>query len=86
MSVDLTLQGLCVVVEDAIKSANSDKSLSNPVTENSKMGDPKEWDSLSFVAVFTAVGAAYNVDLEYDDAIHFRDIRAIHSLLLDIME
>lgn len=86
MSVDLTLEGLCLVVEDAIKIASKTDNLSQSITVDSQMGNPKEWDSLSFVAVFTSVGSTYGIELEYDDAIHFRDIRAMHSLLLEIIE
>lgn len=50
------------------------------------MGSPAEWDSLSFVAVFTAIGQAYDVELEDDDAFHFQSIAGIEAFLREILD
>jgi acyl carrier protein len=50
------------------------------------MGDPIEWDSLAFVTVFIAIGAAYDVELEDDDAFHFQSIAGIEAFLNDVLD
>ncbi len=85
MTAELSMGKLCTVIEDGIKAASPSGELTENVTESSKMGAPREWDSLSFVAVFNAVSEAFNVELEYDDAIHFRDVKSIHEFLEEVM-
>lgn len=77
---------LLATVEDAIKASSKSDSLSEGLSMSSKLGDPSEWDSLSFVSVFLAVGKTYAVELDDDDAIHFRSIGEIKELLLEILE
>ena len=71
---------------DALKTASNTTALSGDVTAASRMGDPKEWDSLSFVAVFTAIGSAFDIELEDDDAFHFQSIAGIEAFLRDVLE
>jgi acyl carrier protein len=81
MTVEVTREIVCQVIEDALKLAAGVNSISEPVTMKSKMGEPKEWDSLSFVAVFIAVSDTFAIELDDDDAINFRDAQSIHSFL-----
>ena len=85
MTGDFNEAAVCNVVETALKSASSSQTLSQPVTMESTMGNPREWDSLSFVSVFMAVGENFDVDLEDDDAIYFQSTRAIFDFLDDIL-
>ncbi len=85
MTDGLNESTLCKVIEEALKAANTMAELSAPVTMDSVMGSPREWDSLSFVAVFSAVGDAFVIELEDDDAIHFQAVRTIHDFLNDIL-
>jgi acyl carrier protein len=85
MQFDLNTTAICFVVTDALKTATNKDSLSGEVTANSRMGDPKEWDSLSFVAVFTSIGVAFDVELEDDDAFHFQSISGIEAFLKDVL-
>ena len=85
MPAELNEEAVCSVITEALKAANGSDSLSNPVTILSMMGSPREWDSLSFVSVFTAVGQAFDVELDDDDAIHFQTAQGIHDFLTDIL-
>jgi acyl carrier protein len=85
MPAELTEDALTATIEAALRAANANKPLSAPVTMDSHMGAPREWDSMSFVAIFLAVGERFEVDLDDDDAIHFRAARSIHDFLKDIM-
>lgn len=86
MSVELTEANLCQTVQEALLSVKGVAALSGPITMASRMGDPVEWDSLSFVAVFMAVGEAFDVDLEDDDAIHFQAMAPMFEFMQEIMD
>lgn len=84
MANAIEMTSLCRTVEEAIKAASNKPELSAPVTPTSQMGQPREWDSLSFVVVFNAVADVYNVMLEDDDAIHFTSMGAMHEFLTSL--
>ena len=76
---------LCEVIAEAIRTAADTDTLSESVTMDSVMGSPREWDSLSFVAVFNAIGQAFDAGLDDDDAIHFQATRSIYDFLNQIL-
>ena len=82
---EVAIGDLVSLVEESLGQVHGTDSLSSPVTENSKMGEPEEWDSLSFIVIFTAVAAKYNVELADDDAFHFTSIPAMHAFLNEIL-
>jgi acyl carrier protein len=86
MPSDLNTTSICAVVTDALKAASHSDTLSAEVNASSRMGTPKEWDSLCFVAVFIAIGAAFDVELEDDDAFHFQSIARIEAFLNDVLD
>ena len=85
MTVDPIETTLCKVISDALRSASNSPELSAPVTIKSAMGSPREWDSLSFVSVFYAVGEAFEVELDDDDAVHFQSAQTIRDFLAEFM-
>ena len=85
MTVELEENMLLQVIEDALKLAANSSSLSQPVTLDSKMGSPREWDSLSFVAVFNAVGEAFDIEMDNDDAIHFLTVSTMYQFLNEML-
>lgn len=82
---EVAIGDLVSLVEESLCQVHGTDSLSSPVTENSKMGEPEEWDSLSFIVIFTAVAAKYDVELADDDAFHFTSIPAMHAFLNEIL-
>lgn len=86
MPSDLTTASICNIVTDALITASKRNALSTEVTANSRMGDPIEWDSLAFVAVFISIGTAYGVELEDDDAFHFQSIAGIEAFLSEVLD
>ena len=40
-----------------------------------------EWDSLSFMSVFCAVNKAFEIEPEFDDAVHYISVASLHSYL-----
>ncbi len=86
MPSDLTTASICTIVTDALITASNRDALSGEVTAASRMGDPIEWDSLAFVSVFISVGAAYDLELEDDDAFHFQSIAGIETFLNEVLD
>jgi acyl carrier protein len=86
MPSDLTTATICTIVTDALIAAKNCEALSGEVTATSRMGDPIEWDSLAFVAVFIAIGAAYDAELEDDEAFHFQSIAGIEAFLNEVFD
>jgi acyl carrier protein len=84
MPGDITVERVCAVVEQAIRIASNKDNLSEAIGPHSRMGVPREWDSLSFVVVFNAIAEAFGVELEDDDAIHLTSIPTMVELLQDI--
>ena len=82
----ISVDKVCEVVGDALLTVSEKQALSMPVTAEGAMGEPAEWDSLSFIVVFNAIAEAFGVELEDDDAIHFTSIPAMHAFLNEIAE
>ncbi len=76
---------LCEIVTTDLLSSSGKTELSAPLGADAAMGTVSEWDSLSFVAVFTGVAEALDLDLDEDDAIHFTSIEAMHDFLSELM-
>lgn len=84
MTSKIAKDDLFTVVEKALINAKNTAALSESISIDSKMGSPIEWDSLSFVSVYLAVSEHFDVELDDDDAIQFRDVRSIYELLNEI--
>lgn len=86
MTSKIAQDDLCIVVEKALINAKNTSALSESISMDSKMGSPIEWDSLSFVSVYLAVSEHFDIELDDDDAIEFRDVRSIYELLNEIVQ
>ncbi len=82
---DIAVEELVELVGDALRQVHGKDELSAPVTPDSKMGEPPEWDSLSFIAIFTSMAEKYDVELADDDAFHFTSLPAMHAFLNEIL-
>lgn len=51
------------------------------LTNDSGMGNPTDWDSLAFVAIFLAVNEKFGIDASDDDAIHFMSVNDIANFI-----
>ena len=40
-----------------------------------------EWDSLTFMSVFSAVNEAFGIDPDFDDAIHYTSVASLRDYL-----
>lgn len=85
MSNKVDSSQLCEIIEDAIKTSSNKSQLSENVTMDSKLGKPVEWDSMSFVVVFTAVSDSYDIEVEDDDAIMFTSVGGIIEFLEEVL-
>lgn len=78
------VEEICKAVEDALKSSAKVDKLSAPVTIDSSMNDPREWDSLAFVSVFMTVSQRLNIEVEDDDAINFTSVEGIRTFVEEL--
>lgn len=72
---------ICVVIENVLKSTSAKDALSAPVTAESGLSNPPEWDSLSFVSVFLAVTEHFDLEVDDEDAIYFRSVQEILTFM-----
>lgn len=80
---EVSKESIAKIVQGALESQAVDGKLSSPIDADSSMGNPKEWDSLAFISVFMAIGEAYDIELEEDDAIHCTSVEGIYTLLTE---
>lgn len=64
-------------VIDIITGVLEQKKPGVVVAGSSMMGDPREWDSLSFVEIFLAVSGHFQLEVSDDDAISFMSVPEI---------
>ena len=80
----VSVEELVSLIDTTLCEVSGTGSLSSPVLPDSQMGEPAEWDSLAFIAVFTAVAQKYQVDLADDDAFHFTSVPTMHAFLNEV--
>ncbi len=62
------------VVQDTLNSINSEAEI---IGIDDSMQTIASWDSLAFMAVFTAINDSFSISPNFDDAIHYISIRSI---------
>ena len=45
-----------------------------------------EWDSLAFMSVFCAVNKAFDIDPDFDDAVHYISVASLHQYLVSLTQ
>ena len=67
------------IIEIVSAELNKDKTVT--IDENSAMNNPAEWDSMSFVGIFLAITAHFDLDVDDDDAMKFVSIKSIADFI-----
>jgi acyl carrier protein len=67
------------VVEHTLRSDDPDLT----IAADDSMDTVAGWDSLQFMAVFTAINEAFSLDPDFDDAIHYTDIPKLVAYVRD---
>lgn len=67
------------VVQNAIRSATGHTDLS--IGQDASMDTVTGWDSLTFMTVFAAVNDAFDIDPDFDDAIHYTSVPTLVTYL-----
>ena len=70
---------LIEVIEAALREQSGNDNLT--LCSGDSMETIAEWDSLTFMSVFCAVNEAFDVDPDFDDAVHYMSILSLHSYL-----
>lgn len=67
------------IVKDTLQEESGRSDLT--VSPEDSMDTVPEWDSLSFMKVFLAINAAFGIDPDFDEAIHYTSIPALTEFL-----
>ena len=68
-------QRVIAVIQETLSNNESEREL--VITADDSMESVAAWDSLSFMSVFLAVNAAFEVNPDFDDAIHYTSVSAL---------
>ena len=66
--VEATLREQCGNQELTVRAGDSMETLA-------------EWDSLTFMSVFSAVNEAFGIDPDFDDAVHYMSVESLRGYL-----
>lgn len=67
------------IVQSTLREQSGDGALA--VSADDSMETVAAWDSLSFMSVFEAVNAAFEIEPDFDDAVHYTSIAALRDYL-----
>jgi acyl carrier protein len=70
---------LIEIVQSVLRDQTGDPGLC--IGPGDSMDTVADWDSLAFMGVFAAVNAAFALDPDFDDAIHYVSIPALKQYL-----
>jgi len=78
---DLLERRVVDIVQDTLRSTVGDSGL--VVSIDDSMETLPAWDSLTFMTVFLAINDAFNLNPDFDDAVHYMAIPSLVSYLRD---
>ena len=67
------------IIQETLRSTSGDPRL--VVGPDDSMDTLGDWDSLSFMTVFLAVNEAFDLDPDFDDAVHYMAVPSIVAYL-----
>ena len=72
-------QRIIDIIQDALRTKGEDQDVL--ITADDSMETVAAWDSLTFMSVFFAINEAFGVNPDFDDAIHYVSVKALHAYL-----
>ena len=70
---------LIAIIETTLRQQSGNAALT--LRPEDSMETVAEWDSLSFMSVFSAINEAFGIDPDFDDAIHYTSVSSLHDYL-----
>ena len=67
------------IVEATLREQSGNRELT--VCAGDSMETLAEWDSLTFMSVFSAVNAAFGLEPDFDDAVHYISVASLRGYL-----
>jgi acyl carrier protein len=77
--VDALEQRIIEIIQDTLRRQAKGQNVS--ISAEDSMATVPAWDSLSFMSVFLAINAAFGLDPDFDDAIHYTSVRTLYDYL-----
>ena len=72
-------QRIIEIVQYALRDEGKEQDIR--ITADDSMQTVAAWDSLSFMRVFMAINEAFGVNPDFDEAIHYTSVKALHDYL-----
>ena len=72
-------QRIIEIVQYALRDEGKEQDIR--ITADDSMQTIAAWDSLSFMRVFMAINEAFGVNPDFDEAIHYTSVKALHAYL-----
>ena len=76
---DALEQRIIEIIQDTLRKQGKGQNVS--IGAEDSMATVPAWDSLSFMSVFLAINAAFGLDPDFDDAIHYTSVRTLYDYL-----
>ena len=67
------------IIETTLRKQSGNEALT--LCAEDSMETIAEWDSLSFMSVFSAVNDAFGIDPDFDDAVHYMSVESLRGYL-----
>lgn len=78
---ELSLNSVIQIIQSTLQDSGQHPDVT--ITEADSMDTVAAWDSLSFMRVFLAINEAFQIEPDFDEAIHYTSVRALHAFLLE---
>ena len=80
-----SLEGRLVgIIEAELRKQSGNEALALGIDDS--METIAEWDSLTFMSVFTAVNKAFGIDPDFDDAFYYTSVSSLRDYLGTVTE
>jgi acyl carrier protein len=67
------------IIQDTLRKKGKEQNVT--IRADDSMETVAAWDSLSFMTVFLAINEAFDVNPDFDDAIHYTSVEALYDYL-----
>ena len=72
-------QKIIEIVQEALRNNSAEQDVT--VTAADSMETLAAWDSLTFMSVFLAINAAFELEPDFDEAIHYISVPLLYAYL-----
>lgn len=75
-------QRIIETIQAALRDKSGDQDIH--ITMDDSMETVAAWDSLTFMSIFLAINEIFDINPDFDDAIHYTSVRTLHAYLKEL--